>query len=329
MIMPDHKGKPAMEEGFLPIPPEHLLPNTRAGFEIYLKQGQRFVLYAKSNDQLTGEHRRRLAEMDAREVYINVSKESVYSDYIQDNMSQLLNDDEIPVDVRAETWSWSAGKLAEDVYETALPPSVLRKRVDRIKKLIEASSRFFNSPESLKELSKYISAGGDIYQHGIGTMVYALCLMQTYDADDAVLTAVCVGAMLHDIGKLQLPEELLSKDPATMTEQEFSAYSAHPNIGVRVSAVIPLMPEAIHCVLFHHERVDGNGYPSGATGEEIPLYARVVAVCNAYDGLTRSRPWRRAYTPFEALKHVRNDTGAFDQDVFMRLVKVLSDSGLT
>lgn len=329
MVMPAHDEQTTQDDGFLPIPPEHLLPNTRAGFEIYLKQGQRFVLYAKTNDQLTPQHRNRLSDMGAREVFINVSKESEYSEYIQDNMTQLLNDEDIPVDVRAETWSWSAGKLAEDVYENSLPPSVLRKRVDRIKKMIEASSRFFKSPEALKELAKYIGAGGDIYQHGIGTMVYAMCLMQTYEVDEATLTAVCVGAMLHDMGKLSLPDELLEKDPHLMSEQEFSAYSAHPNIGVRVSAVIPLVPEAIHCVLFHHERMDGQGFPSGATGEEIPLYARVVAVCNAYDGLTRARPWRKACTPFEALKHVRDDEGAFDPDVFKRLVRILSDSGLT
>jgi len=329
MVMPSRKEAPSVEDGYLPIPPEHLLPNTRASFEIYLKQGGKFVLYAKTNDQLTTQHRSKLGEMGAREVYINVSKESEYSDYIQDNMAQLLNDDDISADVRAETWSWSAANLAEAVYESSLPPSVLRKRVDRIKKLIEASSRFFTSPESLKELAKYISAGGNIYQHGIGTMVYSLCLMQTYDPDEPTMTAVCVGAMLHDMGKLHLPEQLLEKDPRDMNEQEFRAYAAHPNIGVRASAVIPLMPEAIHCVLFHHERMDGKGYPSGATGEEIPLYARVVGLCNAYDGLTRSKPWRRGYTPFEALKHVRDDTGGFDEDVFMRLVKVLSDSGLT
>lgn len=329
MITPANNEIPSAEEKFLPIPPEHLLPNTRVGFEIYLKQGQRFVLYARSNDQLTPEHRKKLGKLGTREVYINAGREFEYGEYIQENISQLLDDEEIPVDSRAETWSWSAGKLAEDVYATSLPPGILKKRIGRIKKLIETSKRFFQSPESLKELAKYVGAGSGIYRHGIGTMVYALSLMQTYEPDDATMTAVCVGAMLHDIGKPQLPETLLEKNPEDMSEQEFSAYSSHPIMGVRISAVIPLMPEAIHCILFHHERMDGKGYPSGASGEEIPLYARVATVCNTYDSLTRVKPWRQPLTPFEALKHIRNDMGAFDPDVFMRLVKILSDSGLT
>ncbi|KAB1441629.1 HD-GYP domain-containing protein [Pseudodesulfovibrio senegalensis] len=315
-------------QNYLPIPPEHILPGTRAGFEIYLKQGQRFVLYAKDNDQLTEEHRSRLGAMGARKVYISAGKEKEHAEYVQKHLARILNDESIPVDVRSETWSNSASRLAEDVYEANLPATVLRKRVQRIRQLIEMSRRFFDTPEALKELARFIDCGQQAYNHGIGTMVYALCVMQTFDPDQATMTDMCIGSMLHDIGKATLPATLSEKDPETMTPEEFTAYMTHPVMGVRAGSAIPLMPEAIHCVLFHHERMDGKGYPSGATEGEIPLTARVTATCNTYDGLTRDQPWRERLTPFEALKRMRDDTGAHDPDVFKRLVQVLSDSGL-
>ncbi len=316
------------QHNYLPIPPEHILPGTRAGFELYLRQGQRFVLYAKSNDQFTSDHRTRLSGMGARNIYISAGMAKEHAAYVQRHLARILDDDTIPVDVRSETWSNSASKLAEDVYETNLPPSVLRKRVQRIQELIETSRRFFDTPEALRELSRFIGAGQATYRHGIGTMVYALCVMQTFNPDQAEMIDVCIGSMLHDIGKTSLPQELSEKNPMTMTEEELGAYSTHPVLGVRSGSAIPLMPQAIHCILFHHERMDGTGFPSRATGAEIPLPARVTAACNTYDGLTRSRPWRKALTPFEALKRMRDDEGAHDPEIFKRLVQVLSDSGL-
>lgn len=317
------------QQNYLPIPPEHILPGTRAGFEIYLRQGQRFVLYAKDNDQLTTEHRTRLSTMGARKVYITAGREKEHAEYVQKHLARILNDDSIPVDVRSETWSNSASRLAEDVYEASLPASVLRKRVQRIRQLIEMSRRFFDTPEALKELSRFIDCGRQTYHHGIGTMVYALCVMQTFDPDQATMTDMCIGSMLHDIGKVGLPAALAEKNPKAMTTEEFTAYMTHPVMGVRAGSAIPLMPEAIHCVLFHHERMDGKGHPSGAASGEIPLPARVTATCNTYDGLTRDRPWHKKITPFEALKCMRDDTGAHDPEVFKRLVRILSDSGLS
>lgn len=322
-------AKESREHGYAAFPPSHILPGTSADFPIYLKQSGNYVLYTKLGERFSDEQRVRLADQGVDTVYIPAQHKKEYEAYIRDNLAVLLDDEAIPLDERAETWNGTVRDMARGVFEERLPGPTLKARAKRMEGLIRNSARFFSDPRALKELSKFIARGYGDYRHGIGVMVFTSCVLQTFDADELLLTSCGLGALLHDIGRARLPRHILDADPASMDEREFCIYASHPAIGVQLSASIPLVPEAIHCVLFHHERMDGKGFPSGAVSDEIPFYARAVAVCNAYDNLTRVQPWRPALTPFEALTVIREDVGGQDPDMFTRLVGVLAAADIT
>jgi putative nucleotidyltransferase with HDIG domain len=123
------------------------------------------------------------------------------------------------------------------------------------------------------------------------------------------------GCLLHDVGKIGVPETILTK-PGPLNEDEWLVMRAHPETGARV--IEPLgLPGIVHdVVLHHHERWDGRGYPHGLAGGEIPLGARIFSVCDALDAMTSNRPYRAAMPEADALGRVRSEAGRqFDPSV--------------
>ena len=120
---------------------------------------------------------------------------------------------------------------------------------------------------------------------------------------------------MHDIGKLHLDPAILAK-PGTLEPDELEEIRTHPVIGVRMLEEIRSLRSALDCVMHHHERWDGTGYPHGLEGQKIPLEARILAVADAYDAMTSHRPYREPRTREEALSEVERCAGSqFDPHV--------------
>ncbi|HEV3012030.1 MAG TPA: HD domain-containing phosphohydrolase, partial [Actinomycetota bacterium] len=130
-------------------------------------------------------------------------------------------------------------------------------------------------------------------------------------------------AELHDVGKMGIPEELLHK-PGPLDAEEWAFVRRHPLIGERIIGAAPALAPAAKLVRATHERFDGSGYPDGLTGEQIPLGARIIAVCDAFSAMTASRPYTAQRTVPEAIAELRRCAGTqFDPavvDLFSEMV---------
>ena len=127
------------------------------------------------------------------------------------------------------------------------------------------------------------------------------------------------GCLLHDVGKIGVPEHILNK-PGPLNDEEWDVMRRHPDTGARVVAPLGLSDTVLDVVRYHHERWDGGGYPFGIAGEEIPLVARIFSVCDALEAMTANRPYRAPLLPCEALERVRFGAGSqFDTDVVTAL----------
>jgi HD-GYP domain-containing protein (c-di-GMP phosphodiesterase class II) len=130
------------------------------------------------------------------------------------------------------------------------------------------------------------------------------------------------GAVLHDIGKIGVPDAILLK-PDALSASEIEAMRKHPTIGYTMIAHIPFLAKAAEIVLYHHESYDGAGYPNGLAGEEIPLGARIFAVVDTLDAMTSDRPYRKALTFEEALAEIQRERGRqFDPIIADTLLSV-------
>jgi putative nucleotidyltransferase with HDIG domain len=132
-----------------------------------------------------------------------------------------------------------------------------------------------------------------------------------------------LGALLHDIGKVGVPDDVLRK-PGALTAEEFEAIKLHPALGARILRRVPFLAPHIPIVELHHERPDGSGYPHQFRGEEIPLLARIVHVTDAFDAMTSARAYRPARSTAEALRELWRCAGAeFDAEVVQALAGAL------
>lgn len=136
----------------------------------------------------------------------------------------------------------------------------------------------------------------------------------------AKLRELGIGALLHDIGKLVVPDEILRK-PGALTDDEFEIIKQHASAGERLLASSPLLAGSARYVRWHHERPDGTGYPDGLSGDEIPLDVALLSVCDAYDAMTQDRHYRTAMTSQRALEILAEHTGTQFDPAALQLLR--------
>jgi HD-GYP domain-containing protein (c-di-GMP phosphodiesterase class II) len=143
--------------------------------------------------------------------------------------------------------------------------------------------------------------------------------------DGQALKRLELGALFHDIGKIGVPSTILSK-PGRLTAEERSVMQTHPELGERIIAPIERLEDVRPIVRSCHEHWDGSGYPDGKRGEEIPLEARIILVCDAFHAMTTDRPYRKRLSTAEALRRLRQGAGSqFDPRVVEVYLRVLDD----
>jgi HD-GYP domain-containing protein (c-di-GMP phosphodiesterase class II) len=150
-----------------------------------------------------------------------------------------------------------------------------------------------------------------------------LAIAREMGVPDERLNDIERGALLHDVGKVGVPDSVLHK-PQTLTQKEWQAMQRHPLLAGLLVSKVGLLEGALPILLYHHERFDGQGYPFGLAGDKIPLEARIFAVVDAYDAITCDRPYRKALSHQEALEEiVENAGGQFDPSVIEAFKRVL------
>ena len=152
---------------------------------------------------------------------------------------------------------------------------------------------------------------------------YARMIAEEMKLSKREIEIVSFGAVLHDIGKLGVYENILNK-PGELTEQEWEIVRSHPEVGANIIRNMKFLESACDLVRHHHERLDGKGYPDGLSGSEISVGARIVAVADSFDAMTSDRPYRRAYSIDESLDQLKKQGEKFDQDVVGFIDKLVS-----
>lgn len=198
-------------------------------------------------------------------------------------------------------------KLAEDrMYNNKLveSKSIRSSIISSLKKTLEERTHETEAhAQRMKELSVKIGKKMDLY--------------------DNELDELSLLAMLHDIGKIAIPDYILGK-PAKLTEEEWKIMKSHCEIGYRIAVASPELAHIANLILSHHERWDGAGYPQELKGEEIPLLARIIAVVDAYDAMTSDRPYHVAITSDAALKELERCSGTqFDPSIVGKFIEVI------
>ncbi|MDO9334522.1 MAG: diguanylate cyclase [Dehalococcoidales bacterium] len=164
------------------------------------------------------------------------------------------------------------------------------------------------------------------YGHSRKVSQYAVAMAEAMNLPKEKISVIRNAGLLHDIGKIGIPDSILNKE-GMLDEQEWRQIKAHPELGVEILRYVAELSNSLPIILNHHEHYDGNGYPSGLSGEQIPLEARLLSVADAYDAMTSLRPYHNQRSPQDAINELKRCAGTnFDPElveIFCKIVQPL------
>ena len=227
---------------------------------------------------------------------------------------------------------YRAQERNRETLDALLRAHAVFKRVQAEKKLSDINLRLaaFETTflDIVGEWGQSIDAK-DPYTQGHCTRVaeYAVALAESDGLDPQVMIWFRMSALLHDVGKVMIPDEILQKEGA-LDDEEFAIVKQHPDAGATLLSGVDFPWDVIPTVRHHHERWDGKGYPAGLAGEEIPRTARILSIADVFDALTSDRPYRGAMDPETALMILESESGAAFDPELIALFKELVEANL-
>ena len=208
-----------------------------------------------------------------------------------------------------------AGQAAIAIEQRALFDE-LRRRAEALGEAYHATLTALSAALDVRD--------AETENHSLRVSGLTVAVAQKMGIPEEEVKAIEMGAMLHDVGKIGVPDAVLRK-PGPLTSEEWETMRMHPGVGYEILSRIPFLAEASTLVLCHHERFDGRGYPSGLAGKDIPIGARIFAVVDTYDAMTSDRPYRKALGHDKAIEEIIKHSGdQFDPEIVDAFLQVIA-----
>jgi putative nucleotidyltransferase with HDIG domain len=196
--------------------------------------------------------------------------------------------------------------------------------LEQIASLVDGiSNSILRHPNALISLARLKNAHEYTYMHSVAVCALMIALARQLGLDEALVHEAGVAGLLHDLGKVTISEAILDK-PGKLTDDEYATVCHHSQAGAQILISCQQVSALVVDVcLHHHEKVDGSGYPTRLSGEQISLLARMAAVCDVYDAITSDRAYKKGWGPAESIHKMAQWHGHFDEKVFQAFVRAV------
>jgi HD-GYP domain-containing protein (c-di-GMP phosphodiesterase class II) len=312
--------------GYSPVVLAAIDPDSFPDVNIYVKQGANFTLYRKDEMELTSGSLDRLRQGGVEYVYIDNGDSSEVLLNVEHNLKSLFSNENIPPMSKNMILVHIMINDIADVFSNPEHPDTCRKCE---KLLNQHSFQIDNRQELFEFFSKFDNYETYLPKHSAQVAVLTMYVhKKLFVMTKAELVSIGVGAMLHDVGMLEVSYDIHEK-VGILTHGEYKRVRNHPRHGHDMLYKIGLLdPVSLSVVLDHHERFNGTGYPRQLYENEIPRAAQVTAICDTFCALTTSRPYRPASPVEEALRIMYNERKMFNSEIFLKFCKLMSDQDI-
>ncbi len=302
-----------------------LLEGTEVEFDLFLRAdssaSSNYVLYCRSGENLSPDRREELLNKHADRLCISTEDIDKYIEYQEKNLQKIVSDENKSIREKSGIVYQVATKVVADLLEN--PKS--GKNMERISEWVTNTvDLIIQDDDTFSSLLGVSSHDYQIYTHSVNLSVLGLLFGKHLSFQSDELARLGSGMLLHDIGKLTIPLNVVNK-PGHLTGEEFKAMKKHPKAGLEIlehrSSVNVL---SLKIVIQHHENYDGSGYPYGMKGDEIHLFGRIARIIDAYDAMTSKRSYAEAMRPFAVLAEMKkNMPGCFDEELLREFIYFL------
>lgn len=308
---------------YLPVHLDGLVVDTLVDFHLYLQSAPgHFVLFRGPDLPFDGDHHARLLQNNVHTLWLRGDERRRYEGYVEQHLDTLLANPLIPVPRRAALLTTAAQSTLESVFASPRHTHVVPRTRRVARQTVEMLVR---TPDAVGHLAGLMTHDYTTVRHSMNVSVFAVGLAHAAGvrgADD--LQELALGTLLHDIGKCEIPRELISK-PGAYTDDEFEVMRTHVQRGEDILADAGRLGRlGMMAVSQHHERLTGNGYPRRLAADDIHLFGRITAIADCFDAMTSERSYQHAMRPSDALHLMRTHLSAhFDQALLDRFIRTL------
>ena len=300
---------------FFKIDPLFINPDDLTQFSLYEKKSEsnnqfRFRCLLLDTSSIT---KQRLMELlkSWENIYINKQQINCYNTYLKNNLTHILKHENINVSRKTGLLKDISMEVVKQTFETNFEGIKDKKTaLKNIETLVSRSLGFISDIKSLNGIAELIGHDYDTHTHSIkvawlmAVFINAnldLFTIQSKEQRRYLLTEAAVAGMLHDIGKVKIPKNILQKK-GKLDNLEYLLIQGHTAYSTILLFNSGLSDQAMEAILYHHENEDGSGYPCGLSSENIPMLAKICHIADVFDALTSKRHYKAAKSPLEALK---------------------------
>lgn len=299
---------------YFPISVATLLPTEVVGLDLFQQETdcESYKLYRAADFPLTRDDLARLRNRGVHRLYISKASRSVYQTYLR---KVAIGSDAADVPMSARVGALN--EVVRDVLESAFQRGETDKTVSAAERLSSLATEILtNDAFTISDLFQVLHHDYATFTHSTNVAFYCGLLASELGYSKEDIHKITTGGLLHDLGKLEIGEDILCK-PGKLSEEEFRRIRLHPGLGFKKLAHRDDLCEGQLMMAYqHHERLDGKGYPVGCTDEDIHPWAKICAVVDVFEALTSQRPYRTPMPRAKAIELQLRDSGtAFDPEI--------------
>ncbi|TVQ78424.1 MAG: HD domain-containing protein [Bradymonadales bacterium] len=308
------------EAKYFQIPVNLYQPDELIHRDLYLFYQGTYLLFRPKNLRWNQKDNKQLEEFGVKSLYIKCDGKEEANQFLECNLSRILQEGKIDSGQKAQIIYETSTAILEDIFSRPNSPERVKRSVEFVKNSVE----YLKDKENFLELMKMASKDFCEYTHALQTSAYAISLGRAIGIKSFnELTALGVGSILHDVGKVKIDSRILDKGEA-LNDDERLEVQKHPQLGFELLRRQRSIPEEAELIILqHHERPNGKGYPYGIS-DDLHICSKIVALVDCYDSMTSNRRYRKKLSPVNALRLIHTELREeYEPRLVTEFIKVL------
>ena len=263
-----------------------------------------YKVLIEKNESFIKETQDKIDKLQLKDLYVLTKDHPLYEKDTQEYIAKILDDDSISSKLKSEI----IHDMASDTINELFSGEINKNKIDRSTELVNDTIQLIlNDDSAAKAMLGVTSYDYYTYTHCVNVSIYALGFGAHLKLDKNKLNVLGRAGILHDLGKKNIPNEIVNKN-GRLTDEEFSTMKNHPTLAVEILKELGEKNQLVlDAIEQHHEKLDGSGYPKGLKAQEIHILSQIIAIADIFDALTTKRSYKEALKTFDALSIMKNE----------------------
>ncbi len=323
-----------LAEGLVPIDPDLIPLDSKLDFPLFLQVGEngghKFILLKNRGTTFSERVRSRIRQ-DGSPIFTKQKHFQAYQSSVDAHLEGFLTDESVPIEKRASILYQKGEDVMEAFFDRPDSKENCAKAQKMVSHIVRLAHTNKNGPRSMMMLARQDYT---TYTHSLHVCIMGVGFLQRILSDPQLLRENPIGDDLeklgqgfiyHDLGKSLIDARILKKS-GPLNAAEWETIKKHPSDGVRMIEEMGIRdPDILNITLYHHERMDGTGYPHGLKGDKIPVISRIAAIIDGFDAISSNRPYKPAESTFRALSVMKDENaGFYDPALFEKFIPMFN-----